>query len=197
MRQARPGGADGLSATALKIWDTVATVPYRIADRKSQRWGLGGPPDRGQYGDELNITRMQQVCRRRMLVGAGATDIQNHAFLDNPNATKATGTLYVTDSRLVLMGNRHRVQGQWWFKDCSSVRVMDSLDGIEIVQQVGSREADYVLYVPNPYLTKSFQYSMTPILTAMFTAEAAYVQATGGDWNTFLTLMAVHLGSLT
>lgn len=105
--------------------------------------------------------------------------------------------LHVTDTRLALTGNFHRVQGQWWFKDCSSVRVMDSLGGIEIVQQGGSGEADYVLYVPNPYLTKSFQYSMTPIVTTMFTAEASYVQATGGDWNTFLTLMAIRLGSLT
>jgi len=139
-----------------KIYEAVAALPDRIGRRKSLIWGLGAPADHGRKGEELLLARMPQGCRRRMVIGAGHAEVLQQGVLGVMLPARDQGTLYVTDHRLALVGNRRRIQGEWQYADCSAVRVMPSCDGIQIVQGDAAVDADYVLRHVNPALTRPF-----------------------------------------
>ena len=159
-----------------------------LASGGLRRIGLGQPDY--DPGERL-LLRLPQTARRRIAVDADRAAIDRREFLDDPSALRTQGTLYVTDRRATLMGNRRRLLGEWRWDTHAEVKVIYGWAGVRFVARDGDTESDAALHVYRPLVL--LDTSDQHVAFGLMSVEAAYVLATGRDYDAWLATLPLRL----
>lgn len=159
-----------------------------LASGGLRRIGLGQPDY--DPGERL-LLRLPQTARRRIAIDADRAAIDRREFLDGPSALRTQGTLYVTDRRATLMGNRRRLLGEWRWDTHAEVKVIYGWAGVRFVARDGDTESDAALHVYRPLVL--LDTSDQHVAFGLMSVEAAYVMATGRDYDAWLATLPLRL----
>lgn len=153
-----------------------------------RRIGLGQPDY--DPGERL-LLRLPQTARRRIAVDADRDAVQRREFLDDPSALRTQGTLYVTDRRATLMGNRRKLLGEWRWDAHAAVKVIYGWAGVRFIVRDGDTDSDAALHVFRPL--SIYDVSDQKVAIRLMSVEAAYVLATGRDYDAWLATLPLRI----
>ncbi len=159
-----------------------------LASGGLRRIGLGQPDY--DPGERL-LLRLPQTARRRIAIDADRAAIERREFLDDPSPLHTQGTLYVTDRRATLMGNRRKRLGEWRWDTHAEVKVIYGWAGVRFIAHDGDTESDAALHVYRPL--SIYDESDQKVAFALMSVEAAYVMATGRDYDAWLATLPLRL----